>query len=391
VQLETTGIFGALSYDFTDQWSLQLEGRWYEDEMTRFNTTSLVAIPQVGYTPIPSQVEKVEEFLPRVILQFKPFEGTNLYASYSKGILPGEINALYAFGTSGAINPATGQVSAALGERAQYEATIPGISDFTGPERITAYEVGWKQELLDGRARFSMAYYNYPEWENQKGRVVVNVFETSRAGATIGRQNLAPNARNVLVTGSSELQGLELEGQWRITDNWDVAAGVEWTKNEYKDFTFNFVAPLIADLRTLTGAPALVQGVGDQMRGNRAPNYPEYKGNLVTTYRNTLGGGDWEWFARGEYIYNGKYFVDESNLAFMPEVHLFNARFGLERENLRTEVFVTNLFDTDKWARASRFTDFSLLGNILFLTSAQGVLLTPQDGRQLGVRVSYQF
>jgi iron complex outermembrane receptor protein len=391
VQLETTGIFGALSYDFTDQWSLQLEGRWYEDEMTRFNTTSLVAIPNVGYTPIPSKVEKVEEFLPRVILQFKPFEGTNLYASYSKGILPGEINALYAFGTNGAINPATGQVSAALGERAQYEATIPGITDFTGPEKITAYEIGWKQELLDGRARFSMAYYNYPEWQNQKGRVVVNVFETARTGANIGRQNAAPNARNVLVTGSSELQGLEFEGQWRVTDNWDVAAGIEWTKNEYKDFTFNFVAPLIADLRSPTGAPVLVPGVGDQMQGNRAPNYPEYKGNVTTTYRAALGGGDWEWFVRGEYTYNGKYFVDESNLAWMPEVHLFNARFGLEKDKLRAELFVTNLFDTDKWARASRFTDFSLLGNILFLTSAQGVLLTPQDGRQLGVRVAYEF
>jgi outer membrane receptor protein involved in Fe transport len=75
----------------------------------------------------------------------------------------------------------------------------------------------------------------------------------------------------------------------------------------------------------------------------------------------------------------------------MPEVHLVNARFGLEKEKLRAELFVTNVFDTDKWARASRFTDFSLLGNILFLTSAQGVLLTPQDGRQLGVRVSYEF
>jgi len=389
--VETSGFFGAVSYDFTDRWSLQLEGRLYKDEITRFNTTSTVAIPSVGYTPLVSLSEEVEEFLPRVILQFKPFEGTNLYASYSEGILPGEINALYAFGTDGAINPATGQVSRALGERAQYEAAQPGITNFTGAEKITAWEVGWKQELLDGRARFSMAYYNYPEWENQKGRVVVNVFETARTGATVGRQNAAPNARNVLVTGNSELQGLELEGAWRVTENWEVQAGVEWTKNEYKDFTFNFVAPLIADLRTPTGAPTLVPGVGDQMKGNRAPNYPEYKGNVTTTYRGTVFNGEWEWFARGEYTYNGKYFVDESNLAWMPEVHLVNTRFGLEKDALRAEVFVTNLFDTDKWARASRFTDFSVLGNILFLTSAQGVLLTPQDARQLGVRVSYEF
>jgi iron complex outermembrane receptor protein len=386
-RVETDGFFGAVSYDFSDQWSVQLEGRKYKDEITRFNTTRTVAIPAVGYTPVPSLSGKVDKFLPRVILQFQPTPATNIYASYSKGILPGEINALYAFGTSGALN-ATGQVVASLGERAQYEAALPGIANFTGPEQITAYEIGWKQELLDGRARFSLAYYNYPKWENQKGRVVVNVFETSNA---TGRQNPAPNARNVLVTGESEMQGIEFEGQWLVTPNWEVKAGAEWTKNEYKDFTFNFVAPLIADLRSLTGSPVLVPGIGDQMKGNRAPNYPEWKGNVTTTYRGTLSTGDWTWFARGEYNYTGKYFVDESNLAFTPDVSLVNVRLGLEKQKFRGELFVTNLFDTDKWARASRFTDFSLLGNILFLTSAQGVLLTPQDHRQLGVRVAYEF
>ncbi|MCS6948596.1 MAG: TonB-dependent receptor [Steroidobacteraceae bacterium] len=391
-EVDTTGIFGAISYDFNEQWSLQLEGRQYEDEITRFNTTSLVPIPPINYVVRPSLTEKQEEFLPRVILQFKPRATTNLYLSYSRGILPGEINALYAFGTDAAIDQMTGQPSRALGERAQYEAVLPNIANFTGPEKITAYEIGWKQELLDGRARFALAYYVYPKWENQKGRVVVNVFETNRTATSpnFGRQNPAPNARNVLVTGESELQGVELEGAWRITDRWDVQLGAEWTKNEYKNFTFNFVAPLIADLRSLAGTPVLVPGVGDQMAGNRAPNYPEWKATLVSTYSGNWRN-DWRWFARGEFSFQGKYFVDESNLAWMPATSLANARFGLERERLRTELFITNLFDSDKWARASRFTDFSVTGNIFFLTAAQGVLVTPQDKRQFGVRVAYEF
>jgi iron complex outermembrane recepter protein len=389
--VKTSGFFGAVSYDFNDKWSLQVEGRQYKDEISRFNTTSLVPIPPVNYVPVANLAQTQSEFLPRAILQFKPFESTNIYVSYSKGVLPGEINALYAFGTNAALD-AMGVSQAALGERAQYEATVPGIANFTGPERITAYEIGWKQQLLDGRARFAMAYYNYPKWENQKGRVVVNVFETNRTATSpnFGRQNAAPNARNVLVTGESELQGLEFEGQWRITNNWDVGVGAEWTKNEYKNFTFNFVAPLIADLRTATGAPVLVPGVGDQMAGNRAPNYPEWKANLVSTYTRELAN-DWTWFLRGELTFTGEYFVDESNLAHMPSTSLMNLRFGWEKEKIRTEVFVTNLFNSDKWARASRFTDFSVLGNIFFLTSAQGVLLTPQDKRQIGLRVSLEF
>ena len=57
---------------------------------------------------------------------------------------------------------------------------------------------------------------------------------------------LGLNGARAYVEQREKLQGIEFEGQMRVTDHWDVQAGLEWTKNEYTDFTFNFVAPLIA-------------------------------------------------------------------------------------------------------------------------------------------------
>ncbi len=356
--VETTGVFGGVTYDFNEQWSLSLEGRYLDDQVTRFNTTNTVAIPAINYVPRSSATQTFSEFLPRVILQFRPNPATNLYASYSKGILPGEINGRYAFGTSD--------------ERNQYIAAQPTLQDFTGPEKITAYEIGWKQELLDGRASVRTAYYNYPKWENQKGRVVTLLFETNPA---TGARNAQPNARNLVVTGNSKLQGLELEAAFQATENLELQFGAEWTDNEYENFFFNFVEPLAGTA---------------QMRGNRAPRYPEYTANASANYSRMLGSG-WQWFTRWDVDVQGDSYVDESNLAKLDGYTLLHARVGVERNGIRAELFARNLTDEQNWAAAARWTDFSILGNILGLTNSQGVLVSPQSKRQFGLRISAEF
>jgi iron complex outermembrane recepter protein len=376
-QVETQGLFFGATFDFTDQWALSVEARYLKDTVKRFNTTNVTPIPSIGYVPVAFEEEEFKETLPRVILQYKPFETTNIYLSYAEGILPGEINARYAFGTAD--------------ERAQYEALVPGIQDFTGPESLQAWEIGWKQQLLDGRAAVNLTYYNYPDWDNQKGRVVANIFETN---PMTGLRNAGPNSRNVVVVGSSELQGLELDASWRATPNWDLQLGAEWTKNEYKDFIFNFVAPLVASgvpvINPATGSPYPAYIQSTQMRGNTAPRYPEWRVTAGTTFRFRVKDES-NWFTRWDASTQGETFVDESNLATADGFTIVNARVGYEKEKVRAEFFVTNLFDEENWAVANRWTDFSILGNILGLTSSQGILVSPQPKRQYGLRFSYEF
>jgi iron complex outermembrane receptor protein len=177
------------------------------------------------------------------------------------------------------------------------------------------------------------------------------------------------------VPGFSELKGVEFEGSWFVNDNLTLQAGLEWTDNEYTDFTFNFVE--------------LLAGTSD-MAGNSSPRYPEWKGNVAANYTAPLGGTGWDWFGRVDYIYFGDYFVDESNLASAPEQNLLNARLGITNGNMRLELYGMNLTDEDAYAAAGRWSDFSIPGNFNFPAN-QGVVVTPQRPRYFGLKVSYTF
>jgi outer membrane receptor protein involved in Fe transport len=126
------------------------------------------------------------------------------------------------------------------------------------------------------------------------------------------------------------------------------------------------------------------------MKGNSSPRYPEWKGNVALSYADVpLGSGDWRWFARGDLIYFGEYFVDESNLANAPDQTLLNARVGVQRDNLRIELFGNNLLDEDAYASASRWTNFTTPG--VAGTTSQGVAVAPQRERYFGIKASLEF
>ncbi len=142
-QVTTQGVFASVNYQFTDQWSASLEGRYQKDETKKAILTTT-----------PTTIEDTS-FLPRAIVRFQPTPDTNIYASYARGLLPGAIN--------GEVAQATPR------EAAQYQAIFPGIAGVVEGDKIDMLELGWKQQFWDRRAQISVAAY-YAEWENQKGR-----------------------------------------------------------------------------------------------------------------------------------------------------------------------------------------------------------------------------
>jgi iron complex outermembrane recepter protein len=233
------------------------------------------------------------------------------------------------------------------------------------------------------------------EWENQKGRLSAPVVDfNGNTNAPFVRDTVDGNGNacvirastdlfcndtlrtiQLQVPGFSELKGVEFEGNWFVNDNLTLQAGLEWTDNEYTDFTFNFVEALA--------------GTSD-MKGNSSPRYPEWKGNLAANYSADLGATGWQWFTRWDLIYVGEYYVDESNLAEAPSQTLLNARLGITNGAMRIELFGNNLTDEDAYAAAGRWSDFSIPGNFNFPVN-QGVVVTPQRPRYMGLKFSYQF
>lgn len=342
----TLGWFAGVDIALTEQLSLILEGRLQRDEVAKGQFLDFTV--------------KSEEttFLPRIILQLLPRENTNVYLSYARGVLPGDINSAYAF--------------APEIERQQYEEQIAGIADFTQEELLDSYEIGWKQAFSGRRGQLALALY-WMDWSGQKARSSALIFEDPDGDGVV---NMFPARRGVTVTGDAALKGIELESSIRLSDRWDLELNINWADARYRDLLFNFVQP--------------VSGI-EQQRGNRTPRYPEWSGNLAVAYSAPLRNTDWSWYTRWDWIYFGETFADESNLARADDYSILNARAGLQNENMRIELTLKNAANEQAWAAASRFTDFSILGNILGLGSSQGIAVTPLDRRQVGLRFAYQF
>ncbi len=392
-----TALFGGVTWKFADAWSVSVEARYQEDELEK----GQIIAAQAG---LPVAKGKWDDVLPRVIVQWQPTPETNLYASYSVGVLPGDINAEYIYGPD---NMRTAEQIASVRDQAQNGADpypelgiatgsngIPEVQDFLDREKLDSYEIGWKQQWMDGKVATTAAFY-YMEWENQKGRLSAPVVDfngntnapfvrdtVDAGGAPCGVRastdlfcNDTLRTIQLQVPGFSELMGLELEGTWFVNDYFTLQGGLEWTSNEYTDFTFNFV-------EQLSGT--------SQMKGNSSPRYPEFKGNVAANWVAPLGATGWDWFTRWDLIYFGEYYVDESNLAKAPSQTLLNARAGITNGKLRAEVFGNNLLDEDAYAAAGRWSDFSIPGNFNFPAN-QGVVVTPQRETYFGVKLSYQF
>lgn len=366
-QVETKGVFGSVEYDITDQFTVTLEARYQEDSVTKGTPPDLLTV-------------KYKAFLPRAILRYQPTEETTAYLSYATGVLPGTVNQEL--------------VTANAQELAQYQAQYPNAEDFLSKQTLDMYELGIKQDLWDGRVSYSFAAY-YGEWTNPVGRATALIQETcegNRVGqggcrfdlnegtpgglATLPDGSPFFNSRVFRLGGEAEIYGLEFEGSALLAEGWTTDLSIAWAPSEYKTFEANFVEPF--------GVPADVSG-------NSINRYPEWTGSISSTYVTQLNN-TWEGFARADVVYFGKTFPEVDNLAFCDDYITANARVGIEKENLRLEAYVKNMFNDQSWTACQRFSDFDGIPiSFAVLTAYQGVQATPQVPRHFGIRTSLSF
>lgn len=366
-------LYGAVSFDFSEHWTLDVEARYLEDQRT---------VPLVAGTFRADFQTTFIQRTPRVILSWKPSETTTVYAQASRGALPGQTVATAAICSDQAflvpyISPVTGQPSTAS-ECAQLAAQTPGgeLIRATPAQELDAFEIGWKQSALDGRLRFNLTAYWY-EWQNIPSGLQVRFFRDATDPNLRDRiPNAVPNTLNVNVPGTQELYGLELESGLAVTDRWDLSLNLSYNHNEWTDFSIS------EPWYTLPGGVT-----ANNRKGKKVPRYPTWIGSVSTSYTAPLNE-TWSWFVRGDANYTSKRYVDYANLAYLGDYSLVNAAVGAKRENLRVEVGVRNLLDEDTWLQGAETTDFSQFGASF---SRRGIGLLPQDKRQVELRLNYTF
>ena len=141
---ETIAVFGSLSFDVTDQLTLNAELRYQEDEITEGRTTADRSFPKEELN------DTFKSLNPRFILQWKPTDSMMLFASYAEGTSPGIFNLAL--------------INLSEAELAQIR-TQTGADTSVDEEDLTSYEIGVKGSLADGRAQFALTGY-YGDWES---------------------------------------------------------------------------------------------------------------------------------------------------------------------------------------------------------------------------------
>jgi iron complex outermembrane receptor protein len=209
VDTETYAIFGDFTYDFSDQLSLSVGGRYTWDKRTanilRQNYLG-GGSPFFGGAGVPfgaastnfSGQRDFKKFTPRVSLSFKPTPDHNIYASFSQGFKGGGFDPRGVGANAPDLNG-----NGIRGENAEVAAFLS-----FRPESVDSYEVGYKGNLFDGGLTFALAGF-YADYKDVQipGSVACIV------GGLPSFCGVTSNA------GKATFKGLELEFNGRLGES----------------------------------------------------------------------------------------------------------------------------------------------------------------------------
>ena len=172
----------------------------------------------------------------RAVGRYELGGGMNVYASFSQGFKSGIYNTL-------------------------------GAPSSVSPEKINAYEIGWKFGRGPFNAAISAFHYDY---KNLQVQSLVN-------GNGVRLTNAA----------SAKIDGVEASLQAEIGENFSIRAGLSYLDSRYDSFP-----EASAVLITAAGLNNSTVNNLQNWSGLQMPRAPEWSGNLGATYnlRNVLGG-----------------------------------------------------------------------------------------------------
>jgi len=312
---QTYGVFGGLTYDFTDQFSISVEGRYQVDKISVFagpngqNVQGSTYIPAGFYAANSELVsDKFRNFTPRVIANYQIDPDMMVYASYSKGVNPSQFNSF--------------MIAATTTASQQEAASALGIPLTVQPEELTNYELGIKGKALGGSLTYTAAAY-YAQWKKQITSYTFILDGTLFSG--------------VNNSGATDLFGLEFETHWRLSDLVSIDAAGAYTGTDIK----KFVSPSVTTY----------SGISD-FSGNEMARTSKWSANVGLQLGGDLRGvDDGRWFARADYNFKSGVWADQANILKTQDRHLVNARIGFSKDvnasknRASVELFMTNVFN----------------------------------------------
>jgi iron complex outermembrane receptor protein len=294
-------IYGDFTYHISDRWSLTAGARYTKDKKNMFYSMPatdgvLGAIDGQLFGPITDGPlhanDSWSSFDPRLAVDFEVTDNTTLFGNIAKGYKSGGLN-----------------------RQASDFLPNPQVMTPFEEERVTAFELGTKSVLLDGRATLNVsAFYNdYKDYQLEI------------------QANFVPEVFNV---GDIKTKGIELEGRVLATDNLELAGTFAYLDTEVNK----------SDLE-----PGLV--------GNNSPQAPKYSGSAQAHYYIQGGSGDWK--LSGTLTYSDKFWFDIFNTLEQPSYTTLDLRVGYKANSERWSVaaFADNVTDEEYFVERFVFLD----------------------------------
>jgi iron complex outermembrane receptor protein len=252
VDTDTWSVFADFTYDFTEQWSVAVGGRYTDDKrtstvlrQTKIGGTS----PMFGGNAITIATTSnfhgsntFTKFTPRLSVQWRPTEDHSLYATYSEGF------------KGGSFDP-RGQTSATPdfdGDGVISEEEIFQFMSFD-PEEVNSLEFGLKSTLFGGRMTSNLAVF-FGDYKDVQVPGSVGV-DTDGDGISDTFTGITTNA------GAADINGVEWEGQAILADDigasgadLSLAWAIGYIDAEYTEFV-DATGQNVADQRVFQNTP----------------------------------------------------------------------------------------------------------------------------------------
>ncbi len=282
--------------------------------------TNLQLLSAVGLQDLTEVKTSVEgEWLPKLSIEWDVSEETLAYASMSKGVRNGGLNSTFVVSTA---------------------PEVPNDEVDFDQDEMTAYEVGLKNTLLEGKLILNAAVF-YNDWDD------IQVMLITSAGG------LLDNA------GDASSSGFEVESVWAINDYVAFTGAFNYTASEFSGDQL-YETGLAEAVREALGRPPAV--IDD---GNKLPNVPEYSLSLAldVLYPEVRPGIDF--VGRLDFMWIDERYQSALNSenSLLSEYRLVNLRAGLQSETWSAIFSIENV--------ANELSDQSRLqtgpaGNIVF-------------------------
>ena len=371
VSIRNRAIFTAQSFQFTDELKLELGMRYAEIDTSQQSTLTVTSPGNVimGVDPFvmgpidtiaPNASERTERpFTGGASLSYQFNPDVNLYVSYGRSFRPG---------------------TAAVGYTDPLDQDLLLID----PEKSDSIEFGVKSNLFDGRVKFNAAlfYQKFDGYISQSASDVVY---------SLNKDGVVTSTAVFNFGGDATSQGIEIQTDALITDNWVAGLNASYVEAKYDDAQapcndFNGDGQPDGD-----GVPSVP--VGQQVSfctlDGRIAEVPSFNLSLNSEYSLPLGAV--EPFVRGVLTYRPGFSSERANYDY-DSFTLLNVFLGVRDPDNRWEValFAKNLLDQEKISNISIGNgQVATIGGVPFDSGYHLVNLTLP--REIGLSTRYNF